>query len=150
LVKVKLGISDVLRLGNLNSKRDWGYAKEYVEVMWMMLQQKNPDDFVVATGKTHTVREFIQEAAKNLDMKIEWEGVGKDEKGIDKKTGKTVVEIDPRYFRPHDVNYLMGDITKSRKILEWEPKVSFEELVKLMVDYDLRRYKNNRHEIEID
>ncbi len=138
LVKIKMGIDEKLYLGNLDAKRDWGYAKDYVEGMWRMLQAKTPDDYILATNETHTVREFIEESAKVLGMKIVWKGKGLKEQGIDKNTGKTIVEIDPRYFRPAEVDILLGDYTKAKKKLGWKPKVKFKELVKIMVEHDLK------------
>ena len=137
LARVKLGIDDKLYLGNLDAKRDWGYAKEYVEGMWRMLQQETPDDYVLATNETHTVREFVELAAAELGFTLEWTGTGIDEKGIDMQTGKTIIEIDPRYFRPAEVDILLGDYSKAKNALGWEPKVSFKELVSLMVQADL-------------
>lgn len=148
LVKVKLGYQDVLKLGNLEAKRDWGYAKEYVEAMWKMLQHSEPEDFVIATGETHTVREFVEEACKHLDIDLVWEGVGREEKGIDRKTGKVYVALDDHYLRPAEVDLLLGDITKAKEKLGWEPKVTFKDLVKLMVDFDLvavEREMNGSH-----
>ncbi len=146
MVKIKLGSLESLKLGNINVKRDWGYAPEYMEAAWKMLQQKTPQDFVIATGETHSVREFIEEACKVLDIDITWKGKGLNEKGIDKKTGKTIVEIDPQYFRPNEVSYLCGDSRKARKILNWKPKTSFKDLVKIMVEADSKREKilNNK------
>ncbi|MBT4121052.1 MAG: GDP-mannose 4,6-dehydratase [Candidatus Magasanikbacteria bacterium] len=132
--KIKLGKQDKLYLGNLDAKRDWGYAKDYVEAMWLMLQQEKPDDYVVATGETHTVREFVEHSARLLGYEIEWKGSGVDEKGVDLKTGKVLIEIDEKYFRPAEVEKLLGDATKAKNTLGWEPKVKFEELVKLMVE----------------
>lgn len=137
LSRIKLGLQDVLRLGNLESKRDWGYSKDYVEAIWMILQQDKPDDFVIATGETHTVREFVEEVAKNLDMEIEWQGEGLNEKGIDKQTGKTVIEIDAAYFRPNEVDLLLGDPSKAKTVLGWTPRTAFKELAKLMAEKDL-------------
>lgn len=139
LVGIKKGLEEKLYLGNLDAKRDWGYAKDYVEGMWMMLQQDEPDDYILATGETHTVREFLEKAAKLLDFDIIWEGKGINEKGIDKKTGKTIVEIDEKYFRPAEVELLIGDATKAKEKLGWEPKVKFDELVKIMVEEDLAK-----------
>jgi len=144
LSKIKLGKQKKLYLGNIDAKRDWGYAPEYVESMWMMLQQDKPDDYVIATGETHTVREFIEEACKVLDIDLEWKGKGVDEKGIDKKTGETIIEIDPRYFRPTEVNLLLGDASKAQKILGWKAKTKFKELVKIMIDGDIDILKNNK------
>lgn len=133
-VKMKQNKQDKLFIGNLSAKRDWGYAKEYVEAMWLMLQQPEPDDYVIATGETHSVRELIEEAAKLTGFEIKWQGKGKDEKGIDKKSGKVLVEIDPNYFRPTEVDLLLGDASKAHKKLGWKAKTSFKELIKLMVD----------------
>lgn len=138
LSRIKLGISEKLYLGNLDAKRDWGYAKDYVLGMWLMLQQKVPDDYILATNETHTVREFIEESAKVLGVQIEWKGKGLKEKGIDKKTSKVIIEIDPLYFRPAEVDILMGDYGKARKKLGWKPKVKFQELVKIMTEHDLK------------
>jgi len=137
VAKIHHGLQDKLFLGNLNAKRDWGYAPEYVEAMWLMLQQKNPDDYVIATGEAHTVREFTTEAFKNIDINLGWKGKGKTEKGIDKKTGKTLVEVDPNYFRPTEVESLIGDASKAKKKLGWKSKVKFKELVKIMVSADI-------------
>src|SRR3989338_1362535 len=136
--RVKLGLDEKLYLGNLDAKRDWGYAKDYVEGMWRMLQHKEPDDFILATGETHTVREFVEETAKVLGMNIIWKEKLTKEKGIDKKTGKVVVEIDPLYFRPAEVDILLGDYSKAKKKLGWKPKVKFKELVKIMVEHDFK------------
>lgn len=141
LVKILKGEMEKLYLGNLDAKRDWGYAKDYVEGMWRILQQEKPDDYILATGETHTIREFVEEACKLLDINLVWEDSGLDEKGIDRKTGKTIIEIDPRYFRPAEVDILMGDYSKAKDKLGWEPKVKFKELVKIMVDMELEGYK---------
>lgn len=138
LVKIKNGKQKTLKLGNLYSKRDWGYSPDYVYGMWLMLQHDTPEDFVLSTGETHTVKEFIELAATYVDMNIEWVGTGIDEKGIDKNTGNIVIEIDPKYFRPSEVDLLLGDSTKARTILGWEPKVKFKELVKIMMEHDLK------------
>jgi len=137
VARIHLGLQDKLFLGNLNAKRDWGYAPEYVEAMWLMLQQEKCDDFVIATGEAHTVRELVAEAFKNIDINLEWKGKGTKEKGIDKKTGKTLVEVDPNYFRPTEVKFLVGDASKAKKKLGWQPKVKFKELVKIMMEADL-------------
>jgi len=131
------GNQDKLYLGNLDAKRDWGYAGDYVEGMWLMLQQDKPDDYVLATGETHTVREFATLAFSYVGIDIEWIGQGIDEKGIDKKTGRTLIEVDPKYFRPTEVEFLLGDPTKAEEKLGWKRKVSFEQLVELMVEADL-------------
>ena len=132
--KIKLGLAKELRLGSLDAQRDWGFAGDYVEAMWLMLQQSEPDDFVVATGETYSVREFVEEAAPYFGFEIEWDGVGLKEKGIDKKTGKILIEIDEKYFRPAEVDILLGDATKAKEKLGWEPKTKFEELVKIMCE----------------
>jgi GDPmannose 4,6-dehydratase len=136
LARIKLGKQDKLFLGNMDAKRDWGYAKDYVEAMWLMLQAKKPDDYVVATNETHTVREFVEEAAKHLEYEIEWKGKGLNEKGIDKKTKKVLIEIDPKYFRPAEVDVLLGDYSKAKKELGWSPKVTFKKLAQMMAQSD--------------
>jgi len=136
LAKIKLNLQEKLYIGNLDAKRDWGHAKDFVEAQWLMLQQKKPEDFVIATGKQYSVRDFINEAAKNLDMKIEWTGNGAEEVGS--FNGKDVVVVDKRYFRPTEVESLLGDATKAKEKLNWSPKISFEELVKEMVEEDLK------------
>lgn len=152
LARVKLGILDTLKLGNMDAKRDWGYAKDYVEGIWMILQHKEPDDFVLATGETHTVREFVEEVGKNLGFNIIWKGTGLKEKGIDKKTGKIIVEVDPVYFRPTEVDLLLGSATKAHAILGWKPKVAFQELAKIMAENDMELAKKEKllgHKIEV-
>ncbi len=134
--RIKYGIQDKVTLGNLNAKRDWGYAPEYVEGMWQMMQLDKPDDFVLATGETHTIREFADITFKELDMDLEWQGKGVNERGIEIKTGKTLVEINPRYFRPTEVDMLIGDSTKAQNSFGWEPKVKFEKLAKIMAKAD--------------
>ena len=126
-----------LYLGNLNSKRDWGYAKDYCNGMYLMLQQDKPDDFILATGESHSIREFIEESCKYIDIDIEWTGEGSDEKGIDKKTKKVIIEIDKKYFRPTEVDLLLGDPSKSKEILGWEPKTKFKDLVRIMIEHDM-------------
>ena len=129
-------------MGNLNSLRDWGYAKDYVECMWLILQHDIPEDFVIATGEMHTVREFATLAFKEVGIELRWEGEGVNEKGIDVKTGKSLVEVDPKYFRPCEVEQLLGDPTKAKTLLGWNPiKTSFSELVKIMVTHDMRFVK---------
>lgn len=141
--RITLGLQDRLYLGNINSKRDWGFAADYVEAMWLMMQQDIPDDFVIATGETHQVREFIELAFKQLDITINWQGKGVNEKGIDRASGKTLIEIDPRYFRPTEVDTLLGDPSKAKEKLDWQPRVSFYELVKMMVAEDLKEAKRD-------
>ena len=141
LARIKLGVEDAIYMGNLDAKRDWGYAKDYVEGMWMMLQQDEPNDYVLATNETHTVREFIEAASQRLGFDIAWQGEGVDEVGVDSKSGKTIVHIDPHYFRPAEVDLLIGDPAKAKKIMGWEPKVKFKELVEIMVDADLENEK---------
>ena len=135
---IKLGLQDKLYVGNLDAKRDWGHAKDYVEGMWMMLQQDKADDYVLATGESHTVREFIETAFSQINEVIEWKGTGVNEIGYSKVTREELIEVDKRYFRPTEVNYLMGDSSKAKKILGWEAKIKFEELVKEMVKEDLK------------
>jgi GDPmannose 4,6-dehydratase len=137
--RIKLGLQKSVALGNLNAKRDWGYAPEYCEGMWRMLQQETPEDFVLATGKTHTVREFADLTFKLLDMPLEWKGEGPAERGIDGKTGTILVEIDPRYYRPTEVEILVGDATKARNKLGWASTTVFEDLVAMMVKADFER-----------
>lgn len=143
--RIKVGLQDCLYLGNLEAKRDWGYAKDYVEGMWLVLQQEKPDDYVLATGETHTVREFVEKVFSYLDMQLRWEGEGINEVGINTKTGEILVRIDPRYFRPTEVDLLLGDATKARKQLNWKPTVSFDELVAIMVESDLDEAKKTLH-----
>ena len=138
VAKIKLGLENDLFLGNLDAKRDWGFAGDYVQAMWLMLQQEKPDDFILATNETHSVREFIKKTVEFFDFDLIWEGKGLDEKGIDKKTGKTIIEIDSKYFRPAEVDILLGDYAKAKEKLGWEPKVKFDKLVEIMAkaDYD--------------
>jgi len=143
LARIKLGLEETLFLGNIDAKRDWGYAKDYVEGMWRMLQQEKPDDYVLATNETHTVREFIEIAAKRLGMDIKWRGKGVKEEGVDLNTGNVVIKIDPYYFRPTEVDLLIGDYAKAKRIMDWEPSVKFQELVEIMVDADLETQKRN-------
>ena len=149
--RIAQGMQDKLYLGNLNSLRDWGYAKDYVECMWLMLQHETPEDFVIATGQYHTVREFCTLAFREVGIDLVWEGVGVNERGIDVKTGKALVEVDPKYFRPTEVDQLLGDPTKAKTLLGWNPqKTSFEELVKLMVRHDMKFVKKLKVKAEID
>ncbi len=135
---IKLGTQQTVRLGNLDAKRDWGYAAEYVEAMWLMLQQDTPDDYAIATGKTHSVRDFVEAAFAEIDVTIDWSGSGVDEKGKDKATGKVRIEVDPEFFRPTEVDLLIGDCKKAKEKLGWVPKVHFGELVGMMVRHDLQ------------
>lgn len=132
LSRISSGLQDCLYLGNLNAKRDWGHAKDFVEAMWLMLQQDEPDDFVIATGVQYSVREFVEAAAPYFGINIRWEGSGLDEIGIDESTGKVVIRVDPKYFRPAEVETLLGDATKAKEKLGWEPKTSFKQLVEDM------------------
>jgi GDPmannose 4,6-dehydratase len=137
IARIKLGLQECLYLGNLDAKRDWGHARDYVEMQWLMLQQDEPDDYVIATGVQYTVREFVSAAAQELGIAIRWEGLGVDEKGYDVATGKCIVAVDERYFRPTEVETLLGDPTKAKTKLGWVPKITFEELVREMVHEDL-------------
>ncbi|OUM98900.1 MAG: GDP-mannose 4,6-dehydratase [Paenibacillaceae bacterium ZCTH02-B3] len=141
--RIKLGLQDKLYLGNLNAMRDWGFAGDYVEAMWLMLQQDQPDDYVIATGESHSVRTFAELAFAELGMELEWVGSGVGEKGIDKATGRVLIEIDPRYFRPTEVDLLQGDPSKAKRVLGWEPKVKFHDLVSMMVRADLEEAKKD-------
>ncbi|MFM5552813.1 GDP-mannose 4,6-dehydratase [Aeromonas veronii] len=136
LSRIKVGLDERLYLGNLDSLRDWGHAKDYVEMQWLMLQQDNPEDYVIATGQQHSVREFVVRCAKKLGMNIEWRGQGVNEKGYD-QNGRCIVEVDPFYFRPTEVETLLGDASKARKELGWEPSITFEEMVDEMIEHDL-------------
>ncbi|MGE0207096.1 MAG: GDP-mannose 4,6-dehydratase [Candidatus Babeliales bacterium] len=136
---ISLGKKDPIYLGNLDAKRDWGYAKEYVEAMWLILQYEKPEDWVVATGQTHTVREFVELAFERVGITVEWRGIGAEEKGYNKKTGELLIAVDPRYFRPTEVEILLGDPSKAKKLLGWEPKTTFKDLVCLMMDADLEQ-----------
>ena len=138
LARIRVGLEDCLWLGNLDSLRDWGHARDYVEAQWLMLQQERPEDFVIATGEQHSVREFVDRSAARLGMQIEWRGHGVEETGVDTSSGRVVVKVDPRYFRPTEVETLLGDASKARRELGWEPKVRFEALVQEMADADLR------------
>ena len=138
VVKIKKGKQNILTIGNLDSRRDWGYAPEYVEAMWRMLQTDTPEDFVIATGEHHSVRELIECVFMHVDIEIIWKGSGKNEVGIDKKNNQILVEIDEYYFRPTEVDLLVGDASKAKKILNWESKTKFKELVQIMVDYELK------------
>lgn len=154
LARIKLGLQNVLYLGNIDAKRDWGFAGDYVEAMWLMLQQDEPDDYVVATGEAHSVREFVEAVCERLNINLEWQGTGREETGIDRDSGKPIVRIDPRYFRPSEVEFLLGNPQKAYERLRWKPKVSFHELVTMMVDADYRQQekelylKNGGYEVK--
>jgi GDPmannose 4,6-dehydratase len=142
VARIKLGLQSEVRLGNLDAKRDWGYAPEYVESMWLMLQQDKPDDYVVATGEPHSIREFVETAFKEIDIKIEWSGKILAERGIDARTGRVLVIIDPEFFRPAEVDFLKGDYTKAKEKLGWSPRTTFKELVRIMVSHELKHVKD--------
>jgi GDPmannose 4,6-dehydratase len=138
LARILSGKDRYLYLGNLDAKRDWGYAKDFVEGMWLMLQQKTPDDYILATGETHSVREFVEECAKILKIDLRWKGKGKNEIGYDRKTKKVFIKIDPKYYRPAEVDLLLGDPTKARNNLKWQPKTKFKKLVRIMLEADFK------------
>lgn len=144
VARIKLGLQDRLYLGNLDVKRDWGYAGDYVEAMWLMLQQDEPDDYVIATGETHSVREFVEKAFNEIGVEIVWEGSGVDEVGKDKNSDKILVRIDLRYFRPTEIDLLLGDSSKAKEKFGWEPKVSFGELVEIMIQEDLKEAERDQ------
>lgn len=146
LAEIKYGLRDKLILGNLDAKRDWGYAPEYVEAMYFMLQQDEPDDYIIATGETHSVKEFVEKAAQVAGFDIEWEGEGLNTKGIDRKTGKVIVEVSSEFYRPAEVEVLVGDYSKAKEKLGWKPRTKFEDLVRIMMEADLERV---RKEIKI-
>lgn len=146
VARIHRGLQNTLYMGNIDAFRDWGYAPDYVRMMWMMLQQEKPDDYVVATGEMHTVREFIEKSFAHVGRVIEWRGKGVDEEGFDTTTGAVVVKIDPRYFRPSEVEQLLGNPLKAKTVLGWEPTVKFEQLVQIMTDGDLRLLQNPRYE----
>ena len=149
--RIAQGFQDKLYLGNMNARRDWGYAKDYVECMWMILQHPVPEDFVIATGEMHTVREFCTLAFREAGIDLRWEGEGVDEKGVDTATGRVLVEVDPKYFRPCEVEQLLGDPTKAKTLLGWNPqKTSFEELVRIMVAHDMRFVKKLHMKADMD
>ena len=149
VARIKQGVQDKLYMGNLDARRDWGYAKDYVQCMWMILQHETPEDFVIATGEMHTVREFCTLAFAEVGIKIRWEGTGVEEKGLDEETGRILVEVDPKYFRPAEVEQLLGDPTKAKTLLGWNPtQTPFPELVKIMVKHDMEkvaRMIKNKH-----
>jgi GDPmannose 4,6-dehydratase len=144
---IKLQRQNLLYLGNLDAARDWGDARDFIEGMWLIMQQKTAENFVLATGESHTVREFAENAFASLDITLEWQGSGVDEKGIDISTGNTIIQVDPRYFRPTEVDHLCGDASKAKEKLGWEPKITFKELVKDMVSSDFEFYKSHPDEI---
>jgi GDPmannose 4,6-dehydratase len=144
LARIKLGMQDCLFLGNIEAKRDWGHAKDYIEMQWLMLQQETPEDFVIATGVQYSVREFIIAAAEVLGMRIQWHGSGADEYGVDLDSGKTIIKIDPRYYRPTEVETLLGDATKAREKLGWTPKIDFASLVSEMILSDLKEAETEK------
>ena len=137
LARIKLGLQDKFYLGNMDAKRDWGHARDYVEMQWLMLQQDEPEDYVIATGKQYSVREFVEAAAKCIDVEVEWQGTGVDEVGINKATGDVIVQVDPRYFRPTEVETLLGDPSKAKEKLGWVPTTSFEDMVQEMIEMDI-------------
>jgi len=143
LARISLGLQDTLYLGNLNAKRDWGHAKDYVEVQWLMLQQEEPDDFCIATGIQHSVRDFVNFAWDHLGKKIRWEGEGVNEKGYDEETNKLIIAVNPRYFRPTEVETLLGDPSKAKKLLGWEPKITVQEMVYEMMENDINLAKRD-------
>ena len=138
VARISTGVQEKIFLGNLDSMRDWGYAPDYVEAMWLMLQKKTPDDYVIATGESHTVREFCEKAFARAGFELCWKGKGGDEQGIDKNSGKVLVEINPDYFRPSEVEYLLGDATKAKNRLGWQPKVRFDDLIQIMINEDVK------------
>jgi len=137
VARIRLGLQDNLYIGNLDASRDWGFAGDYIKAMWLMMQKETPDDYVIATGESHSVREFVEKAFQEVEITIEWKGSGVEETGLNSRTGKTLVRVDPRYFRPAEVDFLLGDASKAKKELGWEPTISFDELVKVMVREDL-------------
>ena len=144
LARIKFGLQDKLILGNLNAKRDWGYAPEYVEAMWLMLQQPEPDDYVVATGETHSIREFVEHAFQAAGIGVGWNGAGVNEKGVDLRTGKVLIEVSPEFFRPAEVDALIGNPKKAAEKLGWKPKTKFPDLVRFMVEADMKRVGENQ------
>tara|TARA_Y100000768_G_scaffold337404_1_gene279533 strand:- start:252 stop:1274 length:1023 start_codon:yes stop_codon:yes gene_type:complete len=142
LSKIKLGLIEYLELGNLDSKRDWGYAGDYVEAMYLMLQNDKPDNYVISTGETFSVKNFINTSCNELQIDIEWQGSGMDETAIDKKTGKSIIRVNPKFYRPTEVDLLLGNSTKAKKMLKWKPKTNFYELVSKMIEYDYNKLKN--------
>ncbi|MCZ8076456.1 MAG: GDP-mannose 4,6-dehydratase, partial [Paucibacter sp.] len=146
VARISQGRQAVLSLGNLDAKRDWGYAKDYVEAMWLMLQQEKADDYVIASGETYTVRQFVDMAFAEVGIELDWQGEGVNERGLDRRTGRPLVVIDPRYFRPAEVDLLWGDASKAREKLGWTSKTSIRDLVRMMVQYDLKNETYGGHE----
>jgi len=144
LAQIKLGKQEYIELGNMDAKRDWGYAKDYVKGMWLMLQAEKPDTFVLATGRTETVRDFVNMTCKALDIDIEWKGFGVEEIGINKATGKVIVKVNPKFYRPAEVDFLKGDASKAKEVLGWDAKTTLDDLCKMMVDADMKRHKGNK------
>ena len=142
LARIKFGSNEILRVGNINARRDWGYAGDYVHAMWLMLQQRKPDDYVIATGKTHSVRQFIDLTLKYLKFDYKWTGTGMNEKVINKANNKTIIKIDKEFFRPAEVDLLIGNSSKAKRQIKWKPKTNLKNLVKLMVDYDINQIQN--------
>lgn len=140
--KIKLGQQKILYLGNLDVKRDWGYAKDYVEAMWLMLQQDSADDYIIATGETHSVREFVELAFKYLEIDVEWHESGVNEYGIDRATGEVIVKVDPSFYRPNEIDFALGKAEKAEKVLHWKPQTTFQELVKIMIEEDFKKLSN--------
>lgn len=145
LARIKVGLDTCLYLGNLEAKRDWGHARDYVEMQWLMLQQEHPRDYVIASGQQYSVKEFVEEACAVLELDLEWRGTGCDAKGVDPATGQAFIAVDPRYFRPTEVETLLGDPTEAKELLGWEPKTSFKQLVREMVEGDLKAAHRDRH-----
>jgi GDPmannose 4,6-dehydratase len=144
LARIKMRLQDRLYLGNLDARRDWGHARDYVEMQWLMLQQDEPEDYVIASGEQHSVREFVELTAHELGFSIRWQGKGLDEEGIDEQTGKVLVAVDPRYFRPTEVDTLLGDCSKANQKLGWKPRTTFKELVSEMVAGDLKEAQRDQ------
>jgi GDPmannose 4,6-dehydratase len=148
VARIKVGLQDRLYMGNLDARRDWGHAKDYVYMQWLMLQQDEPDDYVIATGQHYSVRECIEVAARNVGIEIRWKGSGLGEQGVDADTGKVIVEIDPRYLRPTEVDTLLGDATKAKQKLGWQPKISFEEMIAEMAQADLKEAQKDKYVLD--
>ena len=142
VARIKLGVQDCVELGNMDSKRDWGHSKDYVRAMWLMLQQNAPDDYVIATNETRTVREFVETAFGHVGIEVQWQGEGVDEIGVDKATGKTIVKVNKKFFRPAEVDILLGNPEKAEKVLGWKREISFSELVERMVKNDMELVQN--------